>query len=734
MNDRHVAGNPLSDPSPAGGSSAQGRSDRKLVLAATFAIEPIEQPLQFWIETLCLPLDVQLAPHGQVLQQLLDPSSFFSGNRTGINILFLRPEDCARDLPASIGHADYCAHVERTVQEWIHAVTTFRAKSTASLIVFVPPASRSAEKFDSADLEAIRGGLERALQAAADVTFLQHCDIEELYPVDTSIDDETDQIANVPFTTDYFVAMATLLIRTAVRLLAPPSKVIVLDCDNTLWDGACGESSPRELQLSAHHIAFQKMLVERQEMGVMLCLCSKNNLADVEAVFASRPDMPLRFDHIIAHKINWEAKSANLSSLAAELKLGLDSFIFIDDNPVECAEVTARCPEVLTLQVPVDPGEFHTFIKHTWAFDITDVTAEARKRAAYYRQNQLREAAMAEARDFGSFLAGLGLSVSVRPLQPEHLERAAELVVRTNQFNLTTIRRLPGEISALARDDSFHVLTVSVSDRFGEYGLTGLVFLLVNGTTAEVDTFLLSCRVLGRGVEAAVVNHLGLWASERGLAHVQFEYRRTGRNAPALQFLRRAFGQFEVNTVSGALYKVPVPYASVTASHCTAHPGSNPGSDDSSNSTVNLQIQPVSHRWNVATQSLTRVPDITREIRRRYPRRNQIRDCSEYQRIQDANGSEHQGPVGNVEESLAQLWQDLLGTGPMDRNAGFIELGGDSVLAVQLTSRIAKRWGVRPSLAAIMRCHSLAAMAQLITALRPVSATEWCIEIEEGSI
>jgi FkbH-like protein len=682
------------------------QSDKpRIVVAGTFTLEPVQEPMEFWLETLHAPYEVWLAPHGQILQQLLDESSAFHANRAGINVLILRPEDCARDLPPGTGSAERRRHTEHTIGEWLDALRFFRSRSAIPLVVLLPTEAAGAD---------VREKFARALQSEVDCLLMQHSNITDLYPVEECLDDAANEIAHVPFTDEYYVAMATLIARQAVRILSTPIKVIVLDCDNTLWGGICGETAPQNLILSGAHREFQQRLVEQHKAGRILCLCSKNNLADVEAVFSARIDMPLRLEHIVAHRINWEPKPDNLAALSAELQLGLDSFVFVDDNPAECEQMRLRHPQVLTLQMPLEADEQQSFLKHTWCFDIGRVTAEAGRRADSYKHNRLREQAKSAAGDFSTFLAGLQLSVSVRLLQPEDLERAAELVVRTNQFNLTTIRRSPAQIAALAASTEIRVLTLRVSDRFGDYGLTGLVILRGGGDVATVDTFLLSCRVLGRGVEAAVLNHLGRWAADQGLRSICLEYRPTPRNAPALQFVTGAFSRFATHTDSGISYLVPVEHAiSLTPAEYTT--SSNDTASESQADSVTLHA-------SRGTQ-LSQVPQIIRAIRERRSRRHNL--------TSDRGG---QPPVGAVEQSLALLWQELLNCGPIDRNAGFAGMGGNSVLLVQLASRIARSLDAKPSLAALMRCHSLAAMAELIAALRQTSSVEPNAEVEEGVI
>src|SRR5262249_17167732 len=202
------------------------------------------------------------------------------------------------------------------------------------------------------------------------------------------------------------------------------------------------------------------------------------NPEDVKAVFEHRADSPLRPEHFSANRLNWEAKSQNLKSIAQELGLGLESFIFIDDNPIECAEVEANCPEVLTLQLPVDPGTIPTFLKHCWAFDHLKVTNEDLNRAQLYRENLQREQVRADSKGLADFLSKLQVEVRIGGMANAELPRVAQLTQRTNQFNLTTRRRTETEVLDLAR--KHRIFTVHVSDRFGDYGLVGVMMFQAN--------------------------------------------------------------------------------------------------------------------------------------------------------------------------------------------------------------------------------------------------------------
>ena len=180
----------------------------------------------------------------------------------------------------------------------------------------------------------------------------------------------------------FYAASGTILARKIHALISLPYKVVVLDCDNTLWKGVIGEDGIDGITIPPGLGRLQQFMVELAGKGILLCLCSKNDESDVLEVFEQRPDMVLKRDHLVSWRINWMPKSENIKSLAQELNLGLDSFIFLDDNPVECAEVRSGCPEVLTLRLPIE-RDIAGFLKHVWAFDRLNVTSEDQQRTAY---------------------------------------------------------------------------------------------------------------------------------------------------------------------------------------------------------------------------------------------------------------------------------------------------------------------------------------------------------------
>src|SRR6266550_2186601 len=531
-----------------------------IAVAGTFTVEPLEPSLRFWMRELAIPARIEFAPYNQVFQQILNPASLLSANAHGVNVILIRLDDWQGTTEPA--HSEKMAarqQIERNVLDLLDALRTAAERSPACYLICLCPASQG--RMVDRELASLFKRTEERLAAGIaeipGVYFLTGAELEAKYPVADYYDEHTDKLAHVPFTPLFFTALGTMISRRIYALKALPYKVIVLDCDETLWKGACGEDGPLGVQIDRARNLLQEFMVQRHDAGMLVCLCSKNNEDDVAAVFEHRPDMPLKWDHIASSRINWKSKSENLKSLAEELNLGLDSFIFIDDDPVQCAEVESNCPEVLTLQLPGDRETIPKFLDHLWAFDRLKITAEDRQRASFYGQNAARESLRKKSLSFGDFLAGLRLTVEFSPLAPQHLARASDLTHRTNQFNVTTIRRSEAELQNLCLSGVTEGLVVHVQDRFGNYGLVGLVLFRTADNAIHVATLLLSCRALGRGIEHRMLAKLGEIALERGLEFVDAPLVPTPKNRPALEFLESLESGTRASSAEGFLYRFP---------------------------------------------------------------------------------------------------------------------------------------------------------------------------------
>jgi len=519
-------------------------STSSICITATFTAEPVEDALVYWLKEMGLPFQVRFAPYNQVFQQLLDPASLLSQNQAGINVVLLRLEDWQRFEKNDEAAPNLEEKLERHVDELVQALHSAAERSAAPIIVCLCLASPSmAVDAQQAGLFArMEARLAAELEPVGAVHLILSSEVTTRYPVREYYDAYTDRLGHIPYTTAFFTALGTLLARKVYALQMPVRKVIVLDCDNTLWKGVCGESGPAGVEIDAPRRALQEFMVAQHAVGRLLCLCSKNSEEDVWSVFAHHTDMPLKREHLLAWRINWQPKSHNLAALAEELRLGLDSFIFVDDNPVECAEVQANCPGVLALQLPEQVERIPRFLQNVWPFDYLKVTSTDRQRTELYRQNMEREQARRSASTFEDFLASLELQIQISNMTPEHVDRVAQLTQRTNQFNVTTIRCTESDVALHLRPgraENLEFLVVDVRDRFGDYGLVGVLAFKTQADALQVDTFLLSCRVLGRGVEDEMWKRLGVIARERGLASVAIPFIPTAKNQPALDFLNK---------------------------------------------------------------------------------------------------------------------------------------------------------------------------------------------------
>jgi FkbH-like protein len=324
-------------------------------------------------------------------------------------------------------------------------------------------------------------------------------------------------------------------------LKLPARKVLVIDCDNTLWGGVVGEDGAFGVELGEDapgnaYVQLQHYALALRERGILLALVSKNDEADVWEVFDKNSRMVLKREHIAAAQINWMAKSVNLRQIAKDLNLGMESLVLIDDNAAECAEVRANAPEVLTIHLDGDPACAVRLIEDSCAFDQLTLTREDIQRAEMYAQERKREVLRAGVKTMEEYLAGLGLVVRITRVSEEHVGRVTQLTNKTNQFNMTTRRRTEAEVRALLLDPQWHLFNVFVTDRFGDYGLTGVVFCVDRKEAWEIDTLLMSCRVLGRGVESALAAVLLEQAETRGKKMLRARFIPTAKNDMATSY------------------------------------------------------------------------------------------------------------------------------------------------------------------------------------------------------
>lgn len=519
---------------------------KKVIIAATFTVDFLAPSLAYYNRQLELGLSFEFVPYNQVLQQMIAPDSVMS-NHSGFHCLLLRLADWLRfQEGASIQKGSLPVTeedrrvLESSYETWVQAFRSFASRNQSqTLVLFCPssPDGRYAAEWQQV-FDEYRNRLNNVLQDFPAIKTLDCADFHDIYQFKGVVYDPIgDSMGHIPYQPDYIHLLGTLIIRYYYGLYIPGRKAIVVDCDNTIWNGICGEVGASGIDWEGNAGELQLFLANQCRQGMLICLCSKNMEKDVWDVFAARPDMPLQREHITAARINWESKSENIKALAAELNLGLDSFIFIDDNPIECSEVQINCPGVMVIPWPPPGDEPVRQLSQLWIFDHFTVTDEDRTRTRMYQAEINRRQAAEESKDWRQFIAGLMLEVDMEPVNPETIERVSQLTMRTNQFNFTTIRRTVGEIDTLKQAGNFGCYLARAQDRFGTYGIVGAIMFFTSKTIWTVDTFLLSCRVLGRGVEHRMIRWIAGEAARKGIRKIRLMFKESGRNLPAKQFL-----------------------------------------------------------------------------------------------------------------------------------------------------------------------------------------------------
>ena len=335
------------------------------------------------------------------------------------------------------------------------------------------------------------------------------------------------------------------VVHLLVNLRRAPKKVLVLDLDNTLWGGVVaddglegievGDTSPRGEAFKA----FQRYISSLRDRGVLLAVASKNDHDKAEAVFLQHPEMVLKREDLVSFKANWDSKADNIRQMAAELNLGLESFVFVDDNPAEIEIVRQFAPEVATIALGPDPSEYVSVLQDCRFFETRQITAEDAERTRQYHSEAQRQALMAAVTDMDAYLGSLDMEGEIFEFRPVDLPRVSQLINKSNQFNLTTRRRSEAELEALIVDPAYVGFSFRLKDRFGDHGLICVVIGRLSGEIMELDTWLMSCRVLKRQVEDEALNEVVRLARKRGCRRLEGVYRATPKNEMVRDFYPR---------------------------------------------------------------------------------------------------------------------------------------------------------------------------------------------------
>ncbi|MCL2719690.1 MAG: HAD-IIIC family phosphatase, partial [Lachnospiraceae bacterium] len=521
-------------------------------VASTFTDHPYAGFLSDLGDDLDLGIEVNLIGYNQILQELTNTNGAFHGNLHGLNIILFRFCDWHRyrrekDSHGFISAVD-CYHESISdfyascMNDYKTAFQFYTEHCPAKTLVIYCPESMEYQKDENwcQLFHKKREEFAAFAKQLRGIYFIDASAYHKDYEIKEIFDPTGEVLGHIPYLPSYFNYLAAITTRHYYSLIRKKPKVIIVDCDNTLWKGIVGEAGTFGIEITKPFRLWQKKLKKLAEAGWLICLCSKNNEADVLKVFEQNPGMCLTMDDIVSYQINWEIKSENIRKLAAGLNLNPDSFVFIDDSFLECEEVHTAYPQVTTLCFPKEEEKIMHFIQHTWILDNFDtVTAEDITRTESYKANAKRENLKKKSQTYEKFLLSLNIQVGFFIISDVEIDRASQLTKRTNQFNLTSIRRDEQQMKDLCLNPEYTCVGVNVEDKFGTYGQVGLIIGKKSGHVYEIDTFLLSCRALGRGVEFQMIMHTAQLAKGQNCTEIIVYCYKNEKNQPAFDFFNQ---------------------------------------------------------------------------------------------------------------------------------------------------------------------------------------------------
>lgn len=525
----------------------------RLAILRSFTVEPLVPLLRAGAFSGGINLTVHLGDFNSYAQEMLGTdSSVYSFDPDAV-ILAVQTDDVAPDLGhryADLTLAERDAAVNRIVRgfrDWIYA---FRKNTSASLIIHTLAApldsslgllDAQTESGQSAAIRQINEGLLALAREHRGIYILDYDALVARHGRISWCDIRKWLTVRMPIAAAHLNHLAQEWLRFLHPLAGKVAKVLVVDLDNTLWGGVIGEDGAAGLQLGtsypgAAYIELQRSILDISRRGILLAVCSKNNPEDAMEVLEKHSGMLLRPQHFSALRINWQNKVQNLREIAAELNVGLDALAFLDDDPVEREQVRNELVEVTVLEFPGGPLEQARALRKCPVFERLALSAEDQKRSVYY--SALREAeelsrSCSTREDFYRFLQQV---VEIAPVAHSTLPRVAQLTQKTNQFNLTTHRFTEDRIAEMLDSSDWSVYSMRVTDRYGDQGIVGVAITHNMADQCEIDTFLLSCRVIGRTLETAFLSYLADQAWRRNITKLKGWFLPTKKNAPAKDF------------------------------------------------------------------------------------------------------------------------------------------------------------------------------------------------------
>jgi len=520
----------------------------RIAFLRSMTVEPLVPILRSAALAEGIDATVHVGQFNSYAQEILDPASALYAFDPNIVVLAIQTRDIAPEIwdgYADLTEADAQSAVDRVLRDFGAWVRTFRERSNASLVIHnleKPAASlgvletqRKAGQLTA--IEQINAGLRALCSEHRGVHVLDYDALVAQHGRARWHDEGKWLMVRMPFAPDSMLPMAGAWLKFIHPLTGVVCKVLAVDLDNTLWGGVLGEDGVDGLKLGveypgALYRGFQRAVLDLHQRGILLAVCSKNNHDEAMAALQNHPGMLLRPEHFAAFRINWQDKAQNLREIAEELNVGIDSIAFFDDNPVERELVRSEAPEVKVIPVPSHVQGYTQALRDCPFFERLTLSSEDQVKTKQYHEQRKRSDLAQTSGSLEDFFRSLEQEVVIANVTPDSIARVAQLTQKTNQYNVTTRRYTEQQIAEFVSRPDCGVYSVGVKDRFGDNGIVGVLITRTEDDVCEIDTFLLSCRVIGRTIETAMLGFLTDAGKARGASLLQGWFIPTKKNAP----------------------------------------------------------------------------------------------------------------------------------------------------------------------------------------------------------
>lgn len=528
----------------------------RIAVLRSYTVETIEPILKLRLYIDGYKPEFLFGNYNTYAQEVLDTSGELYAFRPDIVLFLVRVEELLPDLNRTFGeksHSEWEKIIDASVRKVVSLTETLDGHLSSPIIVQnMSPMSRPYWGIHDAQqpegetylINRFNALLARELKDRKSVFLWDFDGLMKRMGRETAYDPKMWYLAKNPFRQSAYVKIADDLYRYIASILGNLKKCIVLDLDNTLWGGIAGEDGMDGVALGFQYPGscyrdFQEGLLRLYNRGILLAVNSKNNEGDALEIIDKHPYMVLRRKHFSAMRINWNDKVSNMKDLREELNIGFESMVFIDDNPAECEMVRRHIPECDVVCLPEKIYLIPEVIHALNGVENIRVTEEDRKKGEMYRAQAERREFEKSFTNIGEYLASLEMCIDIEPARDFTVPRISQLTQKTNQMNLTTRRYTEGEIRSFMKDPDAYVFSVSSTDRFGDNGIIGVMILKRKSDECHVDSFLLSCRVIGRNIEQAMLAFASDVARNMGAGILVGEYIPTAKNKPAADMYQK---------------------------------------------------------------------------------------------------------------------------------------------------------------------------------------------------